>query len=248
MPRQRKRHVQQEIDFKTWGGKRKGAGRPAKGARPSEPHKTRDDLKAGTVALVTMRVVPTAGNLRRAIGYHAVRYALYVALARDNFRIAHVSIQRTHLHLIVEADSKAALARGLQSFEISVAKRLNRAIVVAGEQRRGAVFADRYHVRRLSTPRQVRNALAYVLNNWRRHGEDRDRPTRKVDPYSSGVCFPGWRELDSSPTLYAIPDGFSRLSVAIPQTWLLRVGWMKAGTISVHQIPGPATKRAAFAR
>src|SRR5262249_51577855 len=30
-------------------------------------------------------------------------------------------------------------------------------------------LGDRYHARSLSTPREVRNALVYVLNNWRKH-------------------------------------------------------------------------------
>ena len=36
-------------------------------------------------------------------------------------------------------------------------------------KRSGAVLAERYHVRVLRTPREVRNALAYLLLNARRH-------------------------------------------------------------------------------
>ncbi len=39
--------------------------------------------------------------------------------------------------------------------------------------RKGAVFTHRYHATALTTPTQTRNALAYVLNNWRRHNEDK---------------------------------------------------------------------------
>ncbi len=156
----------------------------------------------------------------------------------------HISIQRNHVHLLVEADSKRALSRGVQGFEISAAKHINAAVTEStGTARTGAVFDDRYHQRLLTTPRQVRNALAYVLNNWRRHGEDRAVPARLVDPYSSGVSFGGWRELEDSHYLYAVPDGYCRLSVAFPHTWLLRVGWRKTGTITVREIPGPDAKR-----
>jgi hypothetical protein len=41
--------------------------------------------------------------------------------------------------------------------------------------RGGAVWGDRFHARDLKTPREVRHALVYVLNNHRKHGVDRDR-------------------------------------------------------------------------
>jgi hypothetical protein len=52
-------------------------------------------------------------------------------------------------------------------------------------------MADRYHARVLKTPREVRNVLAYVLLNRRRHGR-----TAQVywDLASSGVVFDGWRD------------------------------------------------------
>ena len=58
------------------------------------------------------------------------------------------------------------------------------------------MFQDRYHPEVLTTPRQVRNTLAYVMNNWRRHGEDRGpvSKTWKIDPYSSAATFGGWKE------------------------------------------------------
>lgn len=68
-------------------------------------------------------------------------------------------------------------------------------------------FADRYHDVPLTTPRQVRNCLAYVLNNWRRHGEDRDRAWN-VDPFSTGIWFPGWKERADSPLLYKPPPSY----------------------------------------
>lgn len=37
--------------------------------------------------------------------------------------------------------------------------------------RRGRVFDDRFHVRPLKTPLEVRRALAYVLNDYRRHAD-----------------------------------------------------------------------------
>jgi REP element-mobilizing transposase RayT len=57
-----------------------------------------------------MRVVPAVGNMRRRSLYKAMRNATITAALRERFRIVHVSIQRNHVHMLVEADSKLALA------------------------------------------------------------------------------------------------------------------------------------------
>ena len=66
-----------------------------------------------------------------------------------------------------------------------------------GKRRRGKVFEDRFHAEIIETPRQARHALAYVLNNWRKHREDHAAfaKTWRVDPFSSGICFPDWKSL-----------------------------------------------------
>src|SRR5205814_9644640 len=101
---------------------------------------------------------------------------------RCDFRIVHLSIQRTHLHLLVEADDKAALASGMQGFQISAAKQLNAAISRGKPQRRrGTVFPDRYHAEIITSPRQARHSLAYVLANWRKHREDCAAPMNRSE-------------------------------------------------------------------
>ena len=85
----------------------------------------------------------------------------------------------------------------------------------------------------------LHNALAYVLNNFRRHGEDRGR-SWLVDPFSSGVNFGGWRELAGSHQLFARPAWYERLPTSTPQTWLLSIGWTKHPLISARSVPGPA--------
>jgi putative transposase len=239
-----KRDLQTKLRFgDPRGGKRKGAGRPPNGPRSSERHKARPELNARHPILVTTRVSKAAGNLRRRRIYHAVRYALLVAGLRDTFRVVHVSIQRTHVHLIVEASSKHALSRGIQGLLISAARHIKNEIENAtGTRPRGLVFGDRYHARVLTSPRQCRNAICYVLNNWRRHSEHRSGVARTwlLDPFSSSVNFGGWKELSDSPFLFPIPDTYDRMPTCFPQTWLLRVGWEKHGLIGATEVPGPA--------
>jgi REP element-mobilizing transposase RayT len=138
---------EQLVLFKRRGGKRRGAGRPSNGPRPGSPHKARPYLHARYPVHVTLRAVDAVGNLRRRCVYHAIREATLTTARRESFRIVHISIQRNHVHLLVEAKDKEALAAGMQGFQISAAKHLNAAISKRkpGPRRRGTVFPDRYH-------------------------------------------------------------------------------------------------------
>ena len=227
------------------GGKRPRSGRPAKGPRSSEPHKRRAAHDRRHPVHVTLRVVTGLVSLRKRDIYLAVREATLTALQHDGFRICYLSVQRNHLHVIVEAQSKRALVRGLQGFQISAAKHINAAVTArTGERRRGKVFADRYHSRALTSPRAVRHAICYVLNNWRRHEEDRAKiaQTWKLDPFSNAIDFVGWKEREDSPFLYRGPKSYQQLVTWLPKTWLLREGWKRHGMISVFEVPGPMHK------
>ncbi len=219
--------------FRTHGGPRDGAGRPASGAR-SIHHDKRIRVVSSKPIHITCRALPRLGNLRRDAVFAAIRAASIVVGRHEDFRIVHLSVQRTHLHLLVEATNGAALTRGISSFMISAARRLNRAVRANG----GRVF-DRYHARALSTPREVRNCLAYVLNNWRHHGEDRGSSTAKwlVDKYATAVAFDGWKELGRGRS-FAPPPDYSPLVVWRPRTWLLSVGWLRHGLVRLHEVPG----------
>jgi REP element-mobilizing transposase RayT len=239
----RTRAPEQLVLFKQHGGKRRGAGRPAKGERAGSPHKTRLDLSPRYPVHVTLRVVRAVGSLRRRFAYRAIREATLTTARRESFRIVQLSIQRTHLHLIVEADHKAALAAGLQGFQISAAKHLNAEISrSAAVRRRGSVFPDRYHAEIITSPRQARHALRYVMSNWRKHEEDRVAPMNgwTIDWFSSAAMFAGWREYGDEAFLWRGPETYDPLIVYQPRTWLLKEGWKKAGTISCRDVPSAA--------
>ncbi|HEX5633028.1 MAG TPA: transposase [Gemmatimonadales bacterium] len=231
----------------TWGGERAGAGRKPKvenqGAEGVEKatvkHRARPFLDPKHPVHVTLRVTREVGRLRRRTAYDAFRRAMAKTLARTDFRVVHVSIQANHVHLICEADDRIALAKGVRGLSISAAHRLNTAIgEERGTKRRcGRVFTDRYHARIIDSPRHARNELAYVLNNWRHHREDLAGPRQrraKVDPYSSGVAFPGWAGVEG---WFAWPPGYEPLPVSWPRTWLLTTGWRRWGEIGLREVP-----------
>ena len=222
------------------GGKRKGAGRKP-GVRRAAAHKTRAVVDPRNPQHVTLRLVAGLPSLRTPAMYAAIRIALEVTAKRHDFRIVHFSIQGNHIHLLVEAESKDALALGVKGFEVSAAKRINARIRAAnGRRRRGQVFEDRYHVRAISTVRDTRNALCYVLNNHRHHSQRGPLLyDGKLDPYSSAIFFPGWRER-TTPEIHIPPD-YDPPRVCSPETWLLTKGWKLAPPISCFEVPG--TKR-----
>jgi hypothetical protein len=136
------------------------------------------------------------------------------------------------VHFLVEADDHIALGRGMQRLNSLAARALNREL-----GRTGKLFAFRYHATQITVPKQARHALAYVLNNWRRHREDRgcERASHALlDPYASGLSFDG-----CAGRRFDVPEGFGPLLVSEPSTWLLRVAWQKHGLIDAREVPGP---------
>jgi REP element-mobilizing transposase RayT len=212
----------------TKAARRRGGGRK-RAKRSRVKHRPRERFDARTPVHVTARMLPDIARLRRRDQYRVVYRVLARSAYRHAFRICHYSIQSDHIHLVCEAADEVALARGMIGFETSCARRLNRAA-----SRHGAVFADRYHARLLRTPAQVRRALCKVLNDWRRHGEDRGS-LFVVDPFSSAVFFDGWRAKPYVTALWS----FDRVRpVAPPRTWLLSIGWRRHGAIDPHEVPG----------
>ena len=227
------------------GGPREGAGRPPillpNGRRLHSRVARRPRVTAREPVHVVLRVDRALGRLRRRSAYHAMRLALQTAAKAGKIRVVHVSIQRHHIHLLVEAGSERDLATGMKGLEISAAKRLNRAITRdrrLPERRRGQVFVTRYHAEIIKSPRQARRALAYVLNNWRHHREDLEGAAQRrapIDPYSSAIAFDGWCD---RPAHAGLPIGYQPLPVEVPRSWLLTEGWRRHGAVSVHEVPG----------
>jgi len=223
----KKRKGQLEIDLRPRtkrGTLRKKLGRPITGRRMDPRHRTRPDHDARHPVHIVLRVTREVSNLRTHRAYRAIRRAIDRCRARSDFRVAHMSIQSNHIHLLVEADDKDALRSGMQGFAISAARRLNREL----RRPRGHVFAFRYHATPLTNPTQTRNAISYIVNNWRHHRCDR-YDTRRFDPYSSAHAIADWR-------IAPHPD---QLPVVRATTWLLADGWKRAGDIRYDEVPGP---------
>jgi REP element-mobilizing transposase RayT len=224
-----RRERQQELPFRTWGGKRRGAGRKPGPGRAKVPHRARERLTRHAPAHVTLRVLESIPNLRRRRPLGLLWGVFQAARERLGGRLIHYSVQTNHLHLVVEAEDEKALARFMAGLKIRMARALNRTM-----ERTGRVFAERYHARVLRSPSQTRRALCYVLNNDLRHG--RGRATAGFDYCSSAVYFDGWRD---GPVRWPRDNGGPAPCVEA-RAWLLTTGWRKVGLIGLDEVPGPA--------
>lgn len=228
----RKRSQQLELELAQrprWGGARRGASRKP-GSKPRIRHYARAEIRRDQPCHVTMRVRPGLPSLRTPRLVRAFRRSLRQACDREKFRVVEFSIQTNHVHLIVEASDRLSLARGMMAVSARLGRAVNRVF-----HRSGPVLSDRYHLRTLATPRETRNALAYVLLNGRKHPAERAIRVARApapDPASSGGWFTGWQQR----VVWRLPRGTP--CVAAARSWLLRVGWKSHGLIDLSEIPG----------
>ena len=205
------------------GSLRKKVGRKPK-HDASLRHRMRPLLSRHTPLLVTLKAQPHLPSFREEVLLKALMRAVRLT-RREDFRIVEFSIQADHLHLIVEAEDKSALSRGMKSFTVRCNRLFNAAL-----GRRGPLWnGQRYHRRDLETPRQVRNALVYCLCNFRKH--HRPNACAPVDHASSGPWFVGWLDW---PVTLAMND--ERPS-SLPRSYLLREGWRKWGALLTSELP-----------
>jgi REP element-mobilizing transposase RayT len=174
-----------------------------------------------------VKVRPDVPSLRTVRLVRELERSFSAACDRGDFRLVHYSLQGNHAHLLVEAADSEALARGMGAIGSRLARAVNR---VFG--RRGRVLVERFHLRVLRTPREVRRALAYVLLNAQRHAR---RVLRAVglDPASSARWFDGWRRVPRT----GGAGGSDPAPVARARTWLLDKGWWRHGLLDPAERP-----------
>lgn len=205
-----KRSEQQELRFRRRGGRRRGAGRPPKGARAGVPHGRRESVRPYQPVHVTMRMGDHVWNLRSERSYAVIHRAIEAVRRRPGTRIVHFTVLGNHLHLIAEARGELALGDAMRGLSIRLARGLNRMM-----GRKGPVLADRYHAHVLRTPTEVRNAVRYVLGNFESHAARRGERVSGSwrDPYSSAVVkMPRTQQLTLFPQEVTEPA----------ETWMLR--------------------------
>jgi len=142
------------------GGSRVGSGRPKNSKFIS--HVERPHIKRNMAIHVNLHLKETLTsiNLRTKDFFKLFRQAVKTARGRG-LRIVHYSLMHNHLHLIIEAASNEELSKGMQSFALSLSKLVNYRV----SARIKKLWRDRYWMRLLPSPREIKIALQYVLKN-----------------------------------------------------------------------------------
>ena len=148
------------------------------------PHEVRPEIHGA--AHVVMRIRRGLPSLRTPRAYRVLERAIRRGKKKDGFAVTEFSVQRDHLHLIVEARGRRKLSRGMQGLMIGIAKNLNS----FWNGRKGSVFADRYFALAITKYSQLWRTVRYVLLNGKRHGtwNSKEQP----DPFSSGRWYRHW--------------------------------------------------------
>src|SRR3954471_23742787 len=155
---------QRAFAWRTWGGKRKGAGRKPANGRAGVPHVERPHLPPRFPVHATWRMDPKVWNLRSQRCFRVLERAMYAGAVRFGFRLVHYAVMGNHVHLLVEAPDRRALGRAMKGLGVRIARALNRVM-----QRSGRVVGDRYHAHILKTPSEVKRARVYLTTNARHH-------------------------------------------------------------------------------
>lgn len=187
---------------------------------------------ARTPLHVTVRMARGVWSLRSQRGFRCVEHALRA------LGVVHYSVQGNHVHMVLEADDRRALSRRMQGFGIRLARKVN---AMMG-RKRGRVLGDRYHARALTTRRQVRNTIAYVLGNHLRHSAQTGRRGVAIDPYSSAPVFPHFAT-ELVPLRWS--PGTGPPPVVTARTPLLARSWLRLGPIDLTAVAERSTHRPA---
>jgi len=220
---------QLELRARTWGGRRKGAGRkPGKGRR-TVAHRVRPGLDCRHPLHVTLRVRDGVPSLRRRNAWATIVRAFRDHRGRFGLTVVEYAVLGNHIHLLVEIAEPDSLRRGMRSLCTMLAMRINAVLGCSGK-----LFPHRYHARALTSPLAVRRGLAYVLLNARKHAAERGRKFAAswIDPRSTAARFTGWRQ----PVRSAFVE--YDFGTAPARTWLLRVGWKRHGPLAIDEVPG----------
>jgi len=232
----RKKHIQLTLDQARkpepgkHGGWRPGAGRPKQPGAVS--HDTRPNERADIPQHVTLRIADGVPSLAREGLMKIIRRAIKQSQKRD-FKVHEFNVLGNHLHLITTAARKDALSRGTAGLEVRLAYRLNSAL-----SRSGKLFPDRYHARYLHTPREVRNAIRYVLLNRKHHDAEKKYARFWIDPYSSAAWFDGWAEPIRADAPWKRDLVRLERPTEKPTVWLLTTGWKRHGLLRFDERPG----------
>jgi REP element-mobilizing transposase RayT len=155
----------------------KRAGRPAihdSGIR----HTRRFRLKKPSSLHLTIKVKENKADIQNKRILKTLHYAIRRARLKG-LKIVHYTLEYNHVHLLVESVDNKILHKGMQAFGITIAKAINKI-----KRTKGAVYKNRYHLRVIDSPRQLKNVLHYIFSNGVKH----KRTKSQIDLFNSMIA------------------------------------------------------------
>lgn len=189
----------------------KRAGRPAI-HDPGIRHVRRLKLKRPSSLHLTIKV-----RENKDIQSKRILKALHHAIKRarlKGLKVVHYTLEYNHVHLLVESVDNKILHKGMQAFGITITKAINKI-----KRTKGAVYKNRYHLRLINSPRQLKNVLHYIFTNGVKH----KRTSSKIDLFNSmiaeakiGLMYPSeatkiWADIQKSEFLKAFQVNLFRV-------------------------------------
>lgn len=148
------------------GGRRPSSGRNRLHSK-GVSHRTREQITSRTPVHINFKV-STYIQSRPALEI------LTIAISKAHehgLNIIYYALQSNHIHLIAEAQNNEALTRGMRALTISFAKRIQKL-----KSTHETIQLERYHLHVLKCPKEVENAITYVLENETHHTGHQSKP------------------------------------------------------------------------
>ncbi|MDD4973652.1 MAG: transposase [Bacteriovorax sp.] len=126
-------------------------------------HTSRPHLSKACSLHLTVKIKKIKAELKNKSVLSILKRAILNA-RKQGLKVIHYSLEYDHVHLLIEADNNHILSKGMQSFGVTISKAINRM-----RKLKGGVYKHRYHFRKISSPRQLKNVLNYIFNNGIKH-------------------------------------------------------------------------------
>jgi hypothetical protein len=151
-----------KLDDLPWWIKNPSAPGRRPGPNPKVRHRARPEPAGAFSALVTLKLKKGLPSLRERRIARELAATFEEGGDRGDFRIARYRLQTDRVELLVEAEHRDALMRGMKSIAARVGRAVNRALA-----RRGSVLGDRYELKVLATPAEIRRVRAALASRRR---------------------------------------------------------------------------------
>jgi putative transposase len=208
--------AQTSFKFMSHGGPRENAGRPRLQLHDAS-HAMRQRMNARNPFHVTFRLGKQVPNLRNEAFIR--KFTRGIEKARNKgLNVNHFTIESTHIHFMGETEDNEALTRGILSLQACIVWALRQLFGFFG-----AVFAGRFHLHVLKSPREVRNALLYVIFNHAKHCN----AELFADVFSSAFAFQELRDFVRRPGQPPRWQNEISRALAPAKSWLQTVGWKR---------------------